>query len=145
MSAKGLEWARQLRAELEHRIEGLRDALAGIEPLQAELARLEQQLKGVTRLIAAYENELGYPKAGEAAPVPQPVVSRAELTRRIEAALVPLDAPESPNPAVVPRKGTPDLITMLRNGASLVRRSAVRCGLSVRVWLAERFPSNNLS
>jgi hypothetical protein len=34
---------------------------------------------------------------------------------------------------------------MLRNGASLARRTAVRLWLSVRIWLAERFPSNNLS
>jgi hypothetical protein len=145
MSVKGLEWARRLRAELEHRIEGLREALAGIAPLQAELARLEEQLRGVTRLIAAYENELGYPKAADAAPVPQPVLSRAELTRQIEAALVPLDTPEPPKPAAVPRETTLDIVAMLRNGASLARRTAVRLWLSVRIWLAERFPSNNLS
>jgi hypothetical protein len=155
MSAKGLEWALRLRTDLHSRIEQLREALAGIEPLRQELARLEEQLKGVERLVAAYHEQLGYPKANDvAAPVAQPALTRAELTRQLEAALIPLEALEPETLVQMETRASPTLVAILRgealravvvvrNGAAHTTRTATRLWLSLRVWLAERFPHSN--
>ena len=133
MSAKGLEWALRLRADLQNRIEQLREALAGIEPLRQELVRLEEQLRGVERLVAVYHEQLGYPKtAEEIAPAPQLAVSREELTRQIEAALVPLHAPEPAKPPAPASDEAPDILVALRSGVT-------RFWFSLRIWFAERF------
>jgi hypothetical protein len=58
-SYRGLDWAKQHRTVLAARIEGLRAALAGIEPLREELLRLQVQLTGVERLIEVYYEHLG--------------------------------------------------------------------------------------
>src|SRR5690349_24155 len=60
MSQKTLDWAQRLRADLVDRVEGLRAALADIEPLREELHRLEGQLQGVERLILICYERMGY-------------------------------------------------------------------------------------
>lgn len=135
MSAKGLEWARQLRLEIVGRIDGLREALAGIEPLRQELARLEEQLKGVDRLIAAYEDQLGYPKAGEAL---QPASAFAVISEEASPAAAP------PRTMVTLARGEPDsLAVACREFAAALRRAAVRAWMLVQSRVAEIFPRRN--
>lgn len=143
MSTKGLEWARRLRNELERRIEELREALAGIEPLRQELARLEQQLGGVERLIAAYENQLGYPKSDEvAAPIAvQPGLPREEsLPPLVDTALVPADPPTL---VAILRAEALSVMAACRKDALLSRDAAARLWLSVRVWISEHIRHRN--
>ena len=143
MSAKGLEWARGLRTELERRIGELREALAGIEPLRQELVRLEEQLGGVQRLIAAYENQLGYPRPGEvAAPITvQAALSpEAPLPPLADTALVPTG---SPTLLAILRAEMLSVMAVCRKGGSLSREAARRLWLSVRVWIAERIRHRN--
>lgn len=144
MSAKGLEWALRLRADLVIRIELLRESLAGIEPLRQELARLEEQLKGVERLVAVYHDQLGYPKADEVAlPVMQPALTHAQQALQLEAAFIPVKPPEPPTLAIILRGEARRTIAVLRNGATLAQKTAARLWLSLRVWLADRFPRSN--
>ena len=132
MSAKGLEWARQLRVELENRISGLREALAGIEPLRVELARLEEQQKGVERLIAAYETQLGFAKREHLVPRPAPQHA-APLAANDESPPPRLQAAGDLVHVQPPR---PTLLAILRGEAlaaiAFCRRSVARLWLSVR-------------
>jgi hypothetical protein len=159
MSAKkGLEWALRLRADLQMRIEQLREALAGIEPLRQELARLEEQLKGVERLVAVYHDQLGYPKLER--PV-QPVATEvgpmhAEDAISLEAAFFPyienLQPPTPPPPTLMSilRGQALGAIALCRQGAAHARETALRFwlsargfSLSVRSWLADLLPRRN--
>lgn len=147
MSAKGLEWARRLRAELEQRIEGLREALAGIEPLRVELARLEEQLKGVNRLIGAYENDLGYLKSDEAAhpPVLLPAAA-AQAPQLAEPALVPVVEHKQPTLVDVLRAEARALVDAVRDAGVASYQAAARTWLIIGGWLSERFSrSSSLS
>jgi hypothetical protein len=144
MSAKGLEWARKLRSELECRISELREALAGIEPLRVELARLEEQKNGVERLIAAYENQLGFAKPEHTAPLPAPVVRSAQDTPPpLIDALLPVEIPESPTVIAILRAEAFAILAACRKGAALTRNAATRLWLSARVWFSRHFPDHN--
>jgi hypothetical protein len=143
MSAKGLEWARRLRAELERRIDELSEALAGIEPLRRELARLEEQLDGVERLIAAYENQLGYPKPAEvAAPIAVQAASPQEepLLPLADTAPVPV---EPPTLVAILRAEALSVMAACRKGAVLLRDASARLWLSLRIWISERIRHRN--
>src|SRR5262245_31895352 len=79
MYSKPLEWAQSLRGELLERIEHLRTVLADVAPLQAELQRLEEQSKGVDRLINLYLVHSGYsPEAPRAQPIAPPQADASE-------------------------------------------------------------------
>lgn len=143
MSTKGLEWARRLRAELEARISELREALAGIEPLRQELARLEEQQRGVERLIAAYETQLGFEKKHEylvpraAPPVATGGAATGEEASEPLADAAPL-AVAPPPPAVV------DVLRPTLLGVvAACRQTAVRLWLSARVWISRHFLHSN--
>jgi hypothetical protein len=136
MSQRGLEWALRLRADLGTRITELREALAGIEPLRLELARLEEQLKGVERLVAVYHEQLGYPRPEEETPA---MIPRTQETAS-EAALVPVEIPEPPTLAAILRAEALSLVAACRKGAAFTREAAARFWLSVRVWVSERLP-----
>jgi hypothetical protein len=146
MSAKGLEWARGLRTELERRIGDLREALAGIEPLRQELVRLEEQLGGVNRLIAAYETQLGYPKPEEAAPhiaiKAVPPLEKEYLPPLVDAALVPVE-PEPPTLVAALRAESLRALALVRQGAARSRQAATRLWLALRIWVSDRFPNRN--
>ena len=146
MSAKGLEWARGLRTELERRIGDLREALAGIEPLRQELVRLEEQLGGVNRLIAAYEIQLGYPKPEDVAPQAAvqaaPAREAEALPPLVDAALVPVE-PAPPTLVAILRAEALHTLALVRQGATRSRRAATRLWLAVRIWLSGRFPNRD--
>jgi hypothetical protein len=135
MSQRGLEWALRLRADLGTRITELREALAGIEPLRQELARLEEQLKGVERLVAVYHEQLGYPRREEEALAAIPPPQQAAP----EAALAPIQIPEPPTFIAILRAEFLALAAACRRGAALTRETAARVWLSARVWVSERF------
>jgi hypothetical protein len=140
MSAKGLEWARKLRAELDSRIGELREALAGIEPLRQELARLEEQQKGVDRLIDAYENQLGFAKPEYLAPRPAP------RPVEIEGAMPPLPPTDAvPIPIEAP---SPTLVAILRDDAlaaiAFCRTGAMGLWAALRVWFSKHFSNGKV-
>ena len=146
MSAKGLEWARGLRTELERRIGDLREALAGIEPLRQELVRLEEQLGGVNRLIAAYETQLGYPKPEEAAPhiaiQAVPPLEKEPPPPLVDAALVSAE-PQPPTLVAMLRAEALHIPGLVRRGAARSRRAATRLWLALRIWVSDRLPNRN--
>jgi hypothetical protein len=140
MSAKGLEWALRLRGDLVIRTEQLREALADIEPLRQELARLEEQLKGVERLVAVYHEQLGYPKAAEVAqpPVPQPALREPAL--QLDAAFISAEPPAPSGLSDHVRGRVLGAVEVIRNVVMLMRKTAVRLWLSLRMWVVERLP-----
>jgi hypothetical protein len=139
MSQKGLEWAHRLRADLLIRIDDLRTALADIEPLRLELERLRGQLKGVERLIAVYEDQLGDPKPAWA----MDAVARGEQVRRPEDLPAPTAAEESvgqviPSPAHdVAIVGAVQRET--RRALSVCGELVAKTFLAAKLWLRSRF------
>jgi hypothetical protein len=142
MSQKGLEWAHRLRADLMIRIDDLRAALADIEPLRLELERLLGQLKGVERLIAVYEDQLGDPKPAWA----MNAVALGEQIRRPDELPAPTAAEDSvgevmhvPPPThdgaiagVVVRRKTHRM-------SSFCSEIAAKTFLAAKLWLRSRF------
>ena len=125
MSQRGLEWALRLRADLGTRITELREALAGIEPLRQELARLEEQLKGVERLVAVYHEQLGYPRREE---TPAPVTA-------------PASAPPEPAFALAPPSGRPTYMAVLRSAARSLAAACRKGAVLARDTVARFWPA----
>jgi hypothetical protein len=136
-----LEWGYQLRTDLEARIDSLRAALADMEPLREELGRLEQQLKGVERLIEVYHLQLGYPRRRraeqartegetETPPSELPVVAA-----KVEAPDIVLSAGAAPPPqdGGAWREG---LLRIARDGQA----AAGRAWVAASAWVGRRFP-----
>jgi hypothetical protein len=133
MAQRELEWALRLRADLSERADHLRSALAEIEPLRLELGRLEEQLKGVDRLIAVYHDHLGL--AREDAPAPGSLVA----VRDEEA---PAEAPgESFELAACARTGLaafPGVIGRdLASLGAMIGAGVARGYLGLRRWLIQ--------
>src|SRR5690349_4608743 len=118
MSQKTLDWAQRLRAELTDRVEGLRAALADIEPLREELHRLEAQLQGVERLILICHERLGYDAPPWASPARQEPATPAPAMQ--PAAAPEVFAPPVPVPtfAGVLREEAQTIIVFARNAST---------------------------
>jgi hypothetical protein len=138
MRQRGLEWGYRLRADLEARIGNLRAALADMEPLRDELARLEGQLRGVERLIEVYHTQLGYPRPPWAE----------------EAAATVAPAPAALPGAIPAKPGAPDILSGatktppagsawrvgLLKAANGSWAAAVGAWLAARTWIGRRLP-----
>jgi hypothetical protein len=134
MSQKTLDWAQRLRAELVDRTEGLRSALADMEPLREELHRLEGQLQGVERLILICHERLGYDAPPWASAARQEPTAPSSAPPIQHAAAPEVFSPPAPGPSIA---------AFHEARARVVRYTravAARSWSALQRWLGKEFP-----